>query len=275
VLTDTRKYFGYDFSMPQTRNWSLAHYLPIAFLLAILASMVRAGADTTTHEALFSKINQIGTDLYEMLPSKYRQQFYGQPVALDTNVMPFVKAIEFPKSSLRLVVVSVGFLDLIHNVSHAKAIDRIEPGYFQKCIARLAQESDGMSVRALPGISNRTHWSTEVINEKESYFNQMLAGVVGIKLSHPYERYAQNTTSSMMPINQSLAVTEWEKSVSIGVQSALDCGYGIEGLQTLCDAIDLMPNRPTWATDLLPANAKISRLKSQLAKQERIFFHGK
>ena len=80
-------------------------------------------------------------------------------MALETDVQPFVKTVEYPDENepLRLVFVSVGFIDLMNNIAHAKAIDRIEPGYFQRYLVSLANESGEFSLKDLPGISSQRY----------------------------------------------------------------------------------------------------------------------
>ena len=41
--------------------------------------------------------------------------------------------------SLREVKISVGFIELMNHIAHAKAIDRIQPGYFQTYILNLSK----------------------------------------------------------------------------------------------------------------------------------------
>jgi hypothetical protein len=60
-----------------------------------------------------------------------------------------------------------------------------------------------------------------------------------------------------------------------GIRNALDCGYGIEGVRALYDAIDKMQKRPDWTAYFLPRDAKVPKLKKDLEKAEAAFFQGR
>lgn len=223
-------------------------------------SVSRSAEVERSSESFLPVAMQISKDLYEGLPVKQQQRFSRQPMLVNTNPIPFVKTASLTGStySKQSVVVSLGFLRLVNNLSHAKAIDRHAPGYFRQYIAQLANTTDEAVVPDLPNGSNPAYWSLTIINEKDGYFNQAIAGVLAVELAHDYP-----------------ATATWERSLWSGIQNALECGYGTEGMQMLYDVIDTLPVRPAWAAHLLPESAQIPQVKYLLAKQERIFFHGR
>jgi hypothetical protein len=193
---------------------------------------------------------------------------------------PFVKTEEYPDETkpMRLVFISVGFIDLINNIAHARAIETIEPGYFEKYIVSLSGETGKDAIKDLPGISDKKYWSDDVMNEQTSNFNQMAGMVVAIEISHHYlghfKKYGTKieTGDLPVPINNLLSSGEWDDSVEAGVLNALDCGYGVEGVKALYDAIDKMPTRPEWTAYFLPQNVKVEKLKKNLEKAEKKYF---
>ena len=239
--------------------------------------------DLPTYDTGFSAASRIGVELYGALNKKYRPLVHVQPVALETDVAPFVKTVEYPDENqpLRLVFISIGFIDLMNNLAHAKAIDKLQPGYFEKYVLSLSHETGEMSLKDLPDISNKKFWSEDVMNEQKSDFNQMVGMVVAIELSHHYlghfKKYADKAevNGKAIPMNNLVTTSEWEESMKAGVRNALECGYGIDGLKALYDAINKMPTRPAWAAFFLPENVKVSKLKSDLDKIEKDFFQGK
>src|SRR5438309_1868150 len=78
-------------------------------------------SDGLTYKTGYSVIVRLGIDLQKALRADYRRVINSQPVSLETDVMPFVKPYEYADQSepLRMVFISVGFVDLVNNVAHA------------------------------------------------------------------------------------------------------------------------------------------------------------
>ena len=251
-----------------------------ALILSSAAALAQPTSNGPTYKTGFNSVTQIGKELYAALNPSVRKKIHSSPVALETDVRPFVKTVEYPDENepLRLVFVSVGFIDLMNNLSHAKAIDRIEPGYFQRYLASLSHETGDFSLKELPGISDRRYWTDDILNDQQSNFNQMVGIVIAMELSHHYlghyNKYSSRLaeTDNKEPINRLLSPAEWEKSLEMGIQNALDCGYGIDGVTVLYDAIEKMPQRPDWIEYFLPRDVKISKVKKTLKKAENIYF---
>lgn len=240
--------------------------------------------DGITYKTGYSAMRNLGRDLYKTLKPKYRAFVHSEPISLETDVTPFVKLVEYPDETkpMRMVFVSAGFVDLVNNVAHAKAIDKISKGYFEKYILSLAQESGEKELHELPNLSDKRYWTEDMMNEQLSNFNQIVGTVVGIELSHHYlghfKKYADKLTDAKgkpIPINTLLAPEEWEMSVRRGVRNALECGLASDGVKALYDAIDKMPKRPSWTIFFLPDNVKVPKLKKQMEKIDKDFFSGK
>lgn len=243
-------------------------------------------ADEPSYRTGFNAAKQLGLDLYGALGNAQQQQIHVEPVALETDMTPSVKPVEYPNDPkpLRLIFISVGFVDLMNHVAHAKAIDKIiQKGYFDRYVASLAQETGEMSLKELPGVSNPKFWSDDVMNEQQSNFNQMVGNVMAIELSHHYlghyKKYADKL--AIVPkgrpttINNLLTPAEWDDAVRAGARNALDSGCGVEGVEVLYDALDKMPKKPVWSGYFLPDSAKVAKMKKDLDKLSKDFFKGK
>ncbi|MFN7141264.1 MAG: hypothetical protein ACK4UN_18200 [Limisphaerales bacterium] len=261
--------------MPQTFVFSLLFLFTLCSLLS-----AQPKSEGPTYSTGFNTATRIGKELRDALKPALRGKVHSHPVALETDVRPFVKTVEYPDETepLRLVFISVGFVDLMNNVSHAKAIDRIQPGYFQRYLVSLSDESGEFSLKDLPGIADRRYWTDDILNDQQSNFNQMVGMLIAIELSHHYsgryKKYSDRLAESdnVEPINNILRPAEWEDALSAGVQNALDCGYGIDGLKVLYDAIEKMPKRPNWVDYFLPEHAQVAKLKKDLQKIENRYF---
>lgn len=257
----------------------------VALSLSPLALAQRGNANEPTYKTGYKTMRMLGLDLWKTLKPKFRQQIHPEPIFLETDVTPFVHVIEYPDDvkPMRAVFVSAGFIDLVNNIAHAKAIDKIQKGYFKNYVLSLAQESGEKELKELPGLSDKRLWTDDVLNEQLSNFNQIVGAVVGIKLAHHYLGQYKKYESQLkdrahhhtVSINNLLTPQEWDAALRCGVANALNCGLSIEGLEALYDAIDAMPMRPAWTLNFLPEKIKVSGLKKELKKMERDFFSGK
>ncbi len=248
------------------------------------ASILARAEETPAYETGLRSTIALGLDLREALKPEYKEQINPQPVSIETDVMPFVKTVEYPDETkpLNIVFISVGFIDLMRNVAHAKAIDKVEKGYFKKYVLSLAQESGEISLQDLPNLSDKRFWSDDVMNEQRSNYDQMVGTVLAIELSHHYlgnckkyvEKMSENPKKAV-PVNNLLTASEWDQSVKAGTRNALDAGFGVEGIKALYDCIDAMPKRPSWTAFFLPDAVKVSKTKKDLEKIEKDFFAGK
>jgi hypothetical protein len=261
--------------------------LPVWVVLGFVLACSAAAADAQNTKRYpadnLRTIRSLGLDLYKALKPKQQSLVNAEPVSIETDLSPGIKLAEFTEDghSLGFVFVSVGFIDLVNNVAHAKAIDSVEKGYFNKYIQSLAQESGEMELKELPNLDNDKFWTEVVMNEQRSNLRQMVGTAVAIKLAHHYlghyKKYAakiEDAQGKRTPINDLLAPGEWDEAMQMGVRNALNTGLGIEGIKALFDSIDKMPKRPVWTTYFLPANVKVKAIKKDMEKIEKAFFSG-
>jgi hypothetical protein len=252
-------------------------------IAGLLAALAQPGSpDGLTYKTGYSVIMSLGADLYKTLGKPQQQVIHSQPIFLETDMMPSIKLVEYeddPKP-MRAVFISAGFIDLMNQVAHAKAIDRIiEKGYFQKYVLALAQESGEKELKELPNLANKKYWTEDMINEQKSNFSQMVGMVVAIELSHHYlghfKKYSaklEDAKGKATPINNLLTPAEWDEALKAGARNALDSGLGVQGALALYDAMGKMPQRPAWADYFLPKEVKVDRVKKDLEKWEKKFF---
>jgi hypothetical protein len=255
------------------------------FALAAAASLVcNAETPSQAYQSGFSVALKLGGELFDSLPPKFGKQIDSQAIALQPQDLPVVMPIATSGETklVRQVSVSAGFIDLANHICHAKAIDRIQPGFFDKYVKNLAHQAVGDPAALPPNIVDARYWTDDVINDQLSYFNQMMGFMMAINLSHHYlghyAKYSAKMTSpgqTLAPINNFLTRAEWEVSVKAAVIDELDCALATDGSRALFEAIDRMPVRPTWAAYIIPPGVDIKKLNKQLARYEDDFFHGR
>ena len=260
----------------------------IAAAIFIMAAAVSLAADDTeppsrVYPSGFTVALQRGDDLYDALPTKFGDQLAAKPIALQPQEIPQITPIVSMDDTkvLRQVSVSAGFIDLVNHLSHAKAIDRLQPGFFEQYVQNLARVDGGEFAVQPPDMVDPRFWTDDVMNDQASYFNQMAGFMMAINLSHHYlghyNKYCARMAgvgNRLVPINELLTSAEWEVSVKAGATDALNCALATEGARALFDAIDKIQPRPPWTEVLVPRTVDIKKLNRQLVKFETEFFHG-
>lgn len=272
--------------MNAPKCFSLLPLLLVTFFInSAKAEDVAKADELPKYQTGYSATMKLGTDIYTALKEKYHSHIAVQPISLETDVTPSIKPAEYPdeKNPIQMVFISVGFLDLINHVAHAKAIDKIEAGYFEKYLLSLGQEKGEMSLKELPRISDKSFWTDDIMNEQLSNFNQMTGMLVAMNLSHFYlghfkkygDKLDEEAGKKGEIVNNLMTSSEWDDSLKCGAAHALDCGFGVDGIKALYDCINKMPKRPIWTQYFLPEKANVSKVKSQLEKYEKDYFQGK
>jgi len=232
----------------------------------------------------FSLAMKLGGELHEALPQKFFDQLDAQTITLQPQDLPLITpvAVSADNRVQRQVELSAGFVDLVNHLCHAKAIDKIQAGYFDQYVGNLARACADNPAAPLPPIVEARYWTETIINDQLSYFNQMIGMMMAINMSHHYlGHYAKYSAQladrgdKMVPINNFLTPAEWDVSVKAGALDALSCALSTEGLCVIFDALDKMPTRPAWAAYIAPKNVDFKKLNRELARYEYDFFHGR
>lgn len=252
----------------------------------ILLALVFTGAGVvcraeTPSLPAFEDVVKIAGDLVENLPRTAQRGLANPAVLLVEENRPVIGA-QVDSAGNRVVVVSPSMIHLVNQIAHARAIDRSMPGFSQRYAQILAQQGASGTVPAAADVSRAACWTDDVLNEQRSNFNQIFGVLIGIQLSHHAtgvcDRHAPELLSlpeSLRSLNAVIKPPEWQKAVSIGVQSALASGYGVDGFLGLCDFVDRMPVKPDWAVQAYPPFAKSKEIRKELDAMERKFFSGK
>ena len=251
---------------------------------AWLSTSTPAHAATDTppvYETGYSDVVEFTSDLYRALAPEQQRLFHPFPVLLDKVKTPLAqpRVCSDGSSALPAVHVTAGFIELMNSLSHAKAIDDVQKGFFKMYVDRLGLETGAELPRSLLDILQSQTLSLDTRNYQMSHFNQMVAASIAVEMAHQYlghyAKYAGHLTDAQgqpVPINRLVTPEEWHEAVLKGAHHALDCGLGVEGLQVIYESIDRMPKRPAWTIYFLPEKANVSRIKRDLTKVEKDFF---
>jgi hypothetical protein len=258
-----------------------------AWLFIVLPAVADPPTTVGTYPSGIEQAMKLAGELYQVLEAKNQKQInrgdsrYLQPVSMQSLDKPVITPIESSDENKRLnqVSVSSGFLNLINHLAHAKAIDKIQPGYYDRYVANLARETMEGGLPQPPNMVDARFWKDDIMSEQSSYFNQMIGMLVAINLSHHYlghfAKYQKDLAAgTLIPINGLLTPNEWEASVRAGAKDAFVCACFGEGIKALMDGVDKMPRRPPWTFYFFPEHADLKKLAKELTHYEELYFNG-
>lgn len=260
-------------------TWPWLTWLVFSFTLMIW-SLAHAENQPSAgrYETGYSDIVRIAADLQQALPPKQRARICSQPLGLDRSAVPSVQPGAHSQSQLGTVLISAGFVDLLNYLSHAKAIDGMDRGFYTRSIASLAVQTGGTGLPSLD-LSHKQAWSFDTVNHQISHFNQMAGSLVAIEMAHHYlghyKKYASQLIDAQgqpVPLATLLSPGEWQDAVIAGTKNALACGLGVDGLKAFFEGLEKLPNRPAWTFAVLPAKAPIAKINKKLQNTENDFF---
>jgi len=251
----------------------------------LLADAGSGNPENVTYRTGYAASIKFGMELYRALKPKFRPLVYSRPINVAADDAPFIRLEEFTDPEvgkpMAVVIISAGFIDLVNNVAHAKAIDGEEKGYFSRYVLSLARETGERELQELPNLANHRYWTRAMMNEQLSNYNQIVGVLVGMNLANyylghyrKYESQLRDPQGNAVPINCLLTPAEWDEALKWGEVNALDCGLATDGIKALFDSIDRMPKRPAWARFFLPQNVKVAKIKKDMEKIEKRFFAG-
>ena len=224
---------------------------------------------------------EIGDALYQALPLKLGNAVNAHPLVVAPCAEPFIflAPTNTGKKLACDVSISSGMLDFFNHVAHAKAADRVAPGFYDDYLKRIALTPSGRLT--LPEIADARFWTLPVRNRQMSLFNQMVGVLTAINLSHyylgHYAKYAERlagTDQSARSINLCLTPAEWDESVKAGAVNSMICALATQGGAVLYDAVSKLPQRPAWVDGLAPPFADLHELSKRLADYETNFYKG-
>ena len=267
--------------MDRTRN-QLKILWAAAWCAALMPARAADNSPPHGYPGGFMAVTNLGSDLYATLDPKYQKGLDPNPVAVENMLAPVITPIAVNDGNRRWgeVSISAGYIDLLNHLAHAKAIDRIQPGYFAQYALNLARATGGDSPPEPPNMVDNRYWTDDIMNDQASYFTQMIGMTLALSLSQHYlghfNQYAgQMLAGKLVPINNFIPPDSWEAGVKAATLNCLNCAVAMEGAKALFEAIDKMPHRPAWTAFIVPPAADLKKLNKQLKTYEEEFFHGK
>jgi len=257
------------------------YILLTGFLFLLNSAQAVTNTPAHTYPCGMDVALKIGHDLVATLDPKFRNLLSPEAISVEQSAVPIVTSVEANRHGyLRQISVSTGFVNLLNHIAHAKAIDHIQPGYFNHYVAALARQHARETPIQPADLDNPIYWTDPVMQEQVNFFNQMVSITLALNLSHlyldHYDKYAVKMTEGRSsPVNYFIGSDEWQASVKYATLNSLDCALPTEGAEALFDCIDRLPRHPTWADYILPQTVNIKKLNKQLADYEHDYYFGR
>ena len=241
----------------------------------------RGAVGTGASAIAASQLSELSHELYEALDSEQGKYVSSVPILI--GMEPGV-SIQWVAGSpgqdhKGRVLLSAGCLELMAGLAHAKAMDRVQPGFFTLYAVRLATNTNATESAVLADIAKAKRRAETLANDEASNFRELIGMAVAIELAHHYlGHYRKDVVRPGIAvgqegsINDRLTAKEWEAALEAGTRHALGLGLGIEGMVALYQAVDQMPTRPAWTAYFVPSRINCRAVNRQLAKVERGFF---
>jgi hypothetical protein len=256
-------------------------FLCAASLFIVLSAVAEAPTSAHLYPSGIKEALKAGSDLYQTLAAKFQKQVDSQPLAVQTMddpvIVPIISTEE--NKAHNQVSVSAGFIDLINHLCHAKAIDRIQPGYFDRYLANLARGSAEGALPKPPNMVDARYWKDDIMNDQISNFNQIMGMLVAINLTHHYlghmNKYGRVLAAGKLtPINGLLTADEWKASLKAGAINSFDCACTSEALNALLEGINKLPQKPAWTLYIVPDRTDLKQLTKELVHYQDLYYHG-
>ncbi len=250
----------------------------LALFLLLPGSLKADNYEPFDYKSGFTTIQTLGSDIYSSLTPAEKSVLSPQPISLDTSRKPFVRLLHYcdGAETIRGVWVSQGFIDLVNQLAHARAIDKKQKGYFASYLKLL--ENAGGTVPPLPNRNNPVFWTDALLNEQFSNFNSIMGIVVAINLAEHYlglyEKYQKHISSDddePTPLHRLLTPDEWTRSYRHGLNNAMLASCMTEGFLPICDGLSNMKQRPAWAVYFYPDTIKFDAMRKDIVKLQRRF----
>ena len=258
----------------------------VSWLVAVGVGLLVSATPAHAADAVSSRemVDVLVSQLADALSANQKKFVPEDAVVIESSVLPFARPTERMRDGkpVPAVALSEGFITLANQVSYAHAKSSTEKGFLDKFILALAKENGERKLAEPADMANRAQWPLQLSNDQLTQFNQIVANVIAIDLAHHYlghyQKYKSRLTDAPgkpVPINSLLTADEWEDAAVAGALNALDCSIATDGIKTLFECIDKMPQRPPWTIYFLPEKADLHRLNRRLSKLEKGFFRGR
>lgn len=203
----------------------------------------------------WSEVEEIGQRLRSNLEAPARARIHPTVIRRDSSE----SMILCPSTGHGGVVLLSGVLvDFVDHLAQAQAYDRVRHGYLKEYLAALEGWDGRGRPPPLPDHSDSRYQTLAVENAHRTSFNQVLGGLIGVALARLELGQVDAEVSIPAPATGGAGMSRrpperaWRRAFDAGIQNAVKCAYGVEGLSDFFFILDRLKNAGAWRDVFLP-----------------------
>src|SRR5580658_4217571 len=145
---------------------TIKHLILIGWMVLLSPAFAVTNAPAHTYPSGKEIALKIGNDLVATLDPRFQKILNPAAISVQQSAAPVIAPVQGNRPGFPCQLsVSTGFIDLINHLAHAKAIDRIQPGYYSRYVGLLSQEgAKGLPVPP-PNLEDSRYWTEAVMQD--------------------------------------------------------------------------------------------------------------
>ena len=221
-------------------------------------------------------VQKIGDTLVSLLDRNRRQAFTPEPVVLVPE--PGVLLRSQHRGENHVIRISTNLVDLWQKLSHAIALNDVEPGFSHRYINSIRGPDRPGDSLVLPPSEHPQAWTLNVLNQQAGYFRAMAGGLVAMEIVHHRDGVCKKYPRSLAadggpPPALACVVTpsQWRHAVREGARLGIKAGIDPDGLGNLFLVLAPTSARPAWVAEMIPPSAEARGARSDLNDIEMFY----
>lgn len=225
-------------------------------------------------------IQRTGRELVAALSAARRQEFAPEPVVIVAEAGVALRSLHrgSGREERHVIHISTNLVALWQHLSHAVALDDVEPGFAARYIRVMAASNELSNRLVLPPLSHPDAWTLKVLNLQAGYFRAMAGGMIAIEIVHHRDGMCRKYPRGLMvgdtrpPALASVVTTsQWRHAVREGARLGAKLAIDPDGLGHLFRLVSVLPSRPAWAGEMISADANLRGVGSNLNDIEMFY----
>jgi hypothetical protein len=215
-------------------------------------------------------IQKIGNTLVSSLKPNRQVPFTPEPVVFISEPGVFLRSQH--RGDKHVIRISTNLVDLWQKLSHAIALNDVEPGFSRRYINSMRGPDGPASNLILPPIEHPQAWTLNVLNQQAGYFRAMAGGFVAAEIVYHRdgvcEKYPRALAANGGPppaMASVVTAAQWRRAVREGARLGINAGIDPDGLGNLFLVL-APPNlpRPAWVSEMIPPDTDVRGARSDL-----------
>lgn len=215
-------------------------------------------------------IQKLANTLVTSLKRDRQPPFTPEPVVIVAEPGVFLRSQH--RGEKHVIRISTNLVDLWQKLSHAIALNEVEPGFSRRFINSIKGPDRPAGSLVLPPIEHMQAWTLPVLNQQAGFFRAMAGGLVAMEIVHhrdgicaKYPRALGADGGPPPSLASVITASQWRRGVREGARLGINAGIDPDGLGNLFLVL-APPNlpRPAWVAEMIPPGVDVRGARSDL-----------